>query len=265
MLDYVHISVAQLFIASALLAVNLGTSALLKLGLGRRLVVAAARMVAQLLLVGFILEWLFSLRQPVPIVLVALLMATLASVAAVRRTKRRFPRIYLDSLLSILVGAALVSGFGVAGVLRIDPWFDPQYLIPLLGMILGNALTGISLALDRFLDTCVNRRDVIEMFLCHGATRWEAAHDAISEAVRTGTVPLLNSMAVMGIVSLPGMMTGQILAGAAPEDAVRYQIVIMFMIASCTAIATVGIVLLAYHRVFSNRAVLRTDLIKSTD
>ncbi len=261
MQNYIEITTTQLALASLLILLNLGISFVLRLGLGSRLLLVAIRMTIQLLLVGFVLEWLFALNRPLPVLAAALVMALLAGVSAVSRSKRRFRGVYFSSLVSILVSAALVTGFGVVGILDVNPWFDPQYLIPLMGMILGNALTGITLALDRFLDGCKQNRGMIEMFLSHGATRWEAAHREVKEAVRTGTIPLLNSMAVMGIVSLPGMMTGQILAGAAPADAVRYQIVIMFMIASCTALATVGIVMMAFVSVFSRRHELLTERI----
>ena len=207
-------------------------------------------MAVQLILVGLVLEWIFQVRHPVIIVLMAVIMAGLAGVAAVQRTSYRFSGIYWNSLVTISASAFVVTGAAVAGILQIEPWYDPQYLIPLLGMVLGNALTGISLGLDRMLEGCITRRNWIETMLSHGATRWEAAHEEIRQALRTGMIPTVNAMMIMGIVSLPGMMTGQILAGVSPMDAVRYQMVIMFMIAACTALATLGVVLLAYRMLF---------------
>ncbi len=241
-----QIGLWQLAVAAALLLVNVVLSVVLRLGLGRDLVVAAVRMVVQLALVGLVLDWVFSTRNPWIIVGIALAMAAIASVAAVRRTSRRFPGIYWESLVMVVGASFLVTGVAVVGVLQVRPWYEPQYLIPLHGMLLGNALTGISLGLDRFMEGCVEGRARIEMFLALGATRWEAARHDFRRAVRTGMIPSLNSMTIMGIVSLPGMMTGQILAGAAPGDAVRYQIMIMFMIASCVALATVGVVTFAF-------------------
>ncbi|MGB5174822.1 MAG: ABC transporter permease, partial [Thermoanaerobaculia bacterium] len=125
--------------------------------------------------------------------------------------------------------------------------------------ILGNTLTGISLGLDRFTDALTQGRDRVELLLSLGGTRWEAALPAIREAARTGMIPILNSMTVVGIVSLPGMMTGQLLAGVSPVQAVKYQIVIMFLIASATALGTVGAVLLSYLRLFSRQHQFRYD------
>ena len=153
----------------------------------------------------------------------------------------------------------------LVGIIRVDPWFDPQYAIPLLGMVLGNTLSGISLSLDRFVESLVQRRAAVETVLALGGTRWEAAHEHISDALRVGMIPTINSMLIMGIVSLPGMMTGQILAGADPADAVRYQIVIMFMIASAAALGAYGVVLFAYHRLFDPHHRLRLDRVSKVE
>jgi putative ABC transport system permease protein len=135
--------------------------------------------------------------------------------------------------------------------MRIHPWYEPQYAIPILGMILGNTLTGVSLAIERMTEELTARRDRVEMALALGATRWEAARGPARQAARAGMIPTLNQMAVVGVVSLPGMMTGQVLAGQSPLQAVRYQIVIMFLIAAASALGTVGAVLLTYRRLFS--------------
>ena len=250
---YLQIGYGQLALASVTIVVNLGLSIGLKIGLARNLVVATVRMTLQLLLLGFALETIFSLNSPYPVLVVALVMTSLAGVSAVNRTRRRFPKIYWDSLISVLAAAAISTGFMLLGVIRVEPWFDPQYVIPLLGMILGNTLNSISLALDRFMEGIVSQQDFIESKLALGATRWEAAHDLIRDSLRTATIPLMNSMMVMGIVSLPGMMTGQILAGASPIDAVRYQIVIVFAIASATALGALGVTLLAYRSLLNDR------------
>ena len=247
----VDISPLQLALGALLLLVALGLSVALRLGLTRGLAVAATRMVVQLLLVGLVLEWVFSTESAALVVALAVGMALLAGHAAVRRTSRRFAGVYLDALVSVLGASFVVTGAAVLGVLRVDPWYDPQYVIPLHGMLLGNALTGISLSLDRFMEGAARERGLVEARLSLGATRWEAARPLFRDAVRTGLVPITNSMAVMGVVSLPGMMTGQILAGADPGEAVRYQILIVFMIAACVALASLGVVALAYRRLFS--------------
>lgn len=256
---YVLISNLQLGLAAILILINLGLSVLLRLGLARTLALASVRMVAQLLLLGFILEYIFALNTPPPILGVGMVMVIFAGVASVRRTHRRFAGIYWNSLITVFAASFLVTGAALSGILQIHPWYQAQYSIPLLGMVLGNTLTGISLALDRFMDGVARERNQIEGLLALGATRWEAAHRLIRESLRTGMIPIINSMMVMGIVSLPGMMTGQLLAGAAPGSAVRYQIVIVFMIAAAVALGALGVVLLAFRRLFNSRHQLLTE------
>jgi putative ABC transport system permease protein len=216
-------------------------------------------MVVQLFLLGLILEWVFESANGPAVLAMGLVMGVVAGVTAARRTSIRFPAAYFDSVLVIVTTAFLITGVAVTGILRPSPWWDPQYLIPLLGMLLGNALTGISLGLDRFLTGVLRGRSQVEGLLALGASRWEAARGEIREALRVGLIPTVNSMLVMGIVSLPGMMTGQILAGAAPADAVRYQIMILFMIAACVSTATFGVTMLAYARIFTADHRIRAD------
>jgi putative ABC transport system permease protein len=248
---YIEISYLRLALAFTLIVVNLGISLWLRLGLARTLFVASVRMTVQLLILGFALEFIFALNTPLPIVGLALFMASLAATASVNRTRRRYAGIYWNSLVSVFGASFLVTGAAIAGIVQVKPWYEAQYLIPLLGMVLGNTLNGISLALDRFMEGVTDRRRLIEAQLAMGASRWEAAHTLIKESLRTGMIPAINSMMVMGLVSLPGMTTGQILAGALPIDAVRYQIVITFMIASATALGALGVTLLAYQTLFS--------------
>lgn len=261
--QYLHIGNWQLGFAGFLILVNLALSAWLRLGLTRSLLVASARMVVQLLLVGLVLQYVFALEHPLPVVGIGLAMAGLAGIAAVNRTRRRFPGIYLNSVLSVLAASYVVTGAALLGIIDVEPWYRAQYAIPLLGMVLGNILNGVSLALDRFMEGAVRDRGLIEADLALGATRWEAAHPLVTASLHTGMIPTINSMMVMGVVSLPGMMTGQMLAGAAPESAVRYQIVIMFMIAAATAIGAFGAVTLAFRTLFTREHQLRIDRLRS--
>jgi len=262
--SYLELSYWQVALATLLILFNGALSLVLKLGLGRRLLIAASRTTVQLLLVGLVLQKVFALRHWAPVLGLGLAMVLIAGLAAVRRTSRRFPGIWLSSTLSILVSSWVVAGIGLGAIVRVEPWYLPQYAIPFLGMILGNALTGISLGLDRFTEALVQGRDQVELYLALGATRWEAALPAIRQAVRTGMIPILNSMTVAGLVSLPGMMTGQLLAGVPPAQAVKYQIVIMFLIASVTGLGTVGAVLLSYLRLFNRRHQFAYHLMRVT-
>lgn len=238
-------------IAALLIVVNGAVSAALSLGLGRQLALAAVRTVVQLLAIGYVLGWVFAFARWYVVLPLMALMTIVAGLAAASRGARTYRGQRADSVVSIWVSAWLVAAVGLFAVIRIRPWYEPQYAIPILGMILGNTLTGVSLAIERMTEALSARRDRVEMALALGATRWEAAQGPAREAVRAGMIPTLNQMTVVGLVSLPGMMTGQVLGGQSPLQAVRYQIVIMFLIAASSALGTFGAVLLTYRRLFS--------------
>ncbi|MBF0276618.1 MAG: iron export ABC transporter permease subunit FetB [SAR324 cluster bacterium] len=251
--NYIILGPWQVAAAAALILINILLSIALKLKLEKQLGIASIRMVLQLLLVGFILEWIFTLENFIWILGMALLMASVASISAVNRTRRKFSAIYWNSFFSIISASFLITGIALSGIIQVDPWYHPQYLIPVLGMVLGNTLNGISLTLDRFMEDLSSRRNQIESLLALGATRWEAAHESMKESARAGMIPTINSMMVMGIVSLPGMMTGQILAGANPMNAIYYQIMILFVIAAASALGIIVVILLTFRSLFNSR------------
>jgi len=242
-------------LAAMLVFINGIISVSLKLNLEKQLLLASVRSIVQLLLIGLILEWIFELSWWPIICLLMFTMTLIASTTAVQRSQRRFPGIWLNSIVAVFVSSWLVTGFALTVIIPPQNWSEnpAQYLIPLLGMILGNTLNGISLGLDRLSEELVTRRAEVELRLTLGATRSEAAREALQNAVRSGMTPIINSMMVVGLVSLPGLMTGQILAGASPLDSVKYQIVIMFLIASGTALGTVISVLMGYRRLFNSK------------
>jgi putative ABC transport system permease protein len=251
--QYVQLSFWQLAVATSLILISGAISLALRLGLEWRLLVAAVRTVVQLLLIGLVLKWIFGNSTWYLVLAMMAAMTSIAAISAIRRTGRSYPGMWLDSLLSMWASSWLMAAVAVYGVVQVHPWYapHPQYAIPLLGMILGNTLNGISLGLDRLGEELASHRDQVETLLALGATRWEAARGSIRQAIRTGMIPTINSMMVVGLVSLPGMMTGQLLAGMDPWEAVKYQIVIMFLIAAGTALGTFSIVLLGYRRLFT--------------
>jgi putative ABC transport system permease protein len=248
---YIELSYFQVALAALLILINGAISVLLKLELERRLLLAAACTIVQLLLIGLVLEWVFRMDRWYVVLAMMTIMTVIAGVAAIQRTRVRYPGIRARSIAAIWASSWLVAALALGAIVRVRPWYTPQYAIPLLGMILGNTLNGVSLGLDRLGGELSGKRDQVGALLALGATRWEAARGPIRQAVRTGLIPTINAMMVVGIVSLPGMMTGQLLAGTSPVEAVKYQVVIMFLIASGTALGTVSVVLLSYRRLFN--------------
>jgi putative ABC transport system permease protein len=265
-MQIINLSVWQVAIAASLIVVCGVISLALQLGLERRLAVAAVRTVVQLMLIGLVLKWIFDTDHWYIVVILMMVMTLIAGVSAVGRTGRRYRGILLDSIISMWASSWLISAVALFAVVQVQhrasSWYQPQYTIPLLGMILGNTLNGISLGLDRLGEELASRRDQVETLLALGATRWEAARGPIQQAVCTGMIPIINTMMVVGLVSLPGMMTGQLLAGADPVQAVRYQIVIMFLIAAGTSLGTVSVVLLGYRRLFTAEHQFLPDRLK---
>ena len=249
---YVELSYGQVCLAALLIVMNGLISVLLRLGLERRLLLAAVCTVVQLLFIGLVLEWVFRVDRWYVVVALLLAMTLTAGIAAVLRAHIRYPGVWRNSIVSVWLSSWLMGSFALFVIMPAKPWYSPQHVIPLVGMILGNSLSGISLGLDRLGGELATRRTHVETLLSLGGTRWEAAREPIRQSVRTGMIPIVNSMMVVGIISLPGMMTGQLLAGIAPIHAVKYQIVIMFLIASGTALGVVSAVLLSYRRLFND-------------
>ena len=261
----IPLSHVDLAVAASLVVVSGGISFALKLGLGKRLLIASVRTVAQLALIGYLLQWIFDIDNAALLFAVLGVMTALAGHAAVGRSSREFNGVMLQAIATLVI-TGLVTTFTVTGaIIGVDPWYEPQYVLPLMGMVLGNALTGISLCLDSLLEALDARRGEIEMLLSLGATRWEAARDYVGGAVKRGMIPILNSMTVVGIVSLPGMMTGQILEGADPLEAVKYQIVVMFMLCAATALGSIMIALQVFKRLFDEQHRLVEGQIRRRD
>ncbi len=240
-------------ISAALILVSAGISIALGLKMEKRLAYASIRTVVQLLLVGFVLQRVFEINTVIALLPVVLFMLVIAAHTASGRPAYRFRGMGMLSFSVMTVTSLGVTITATGLIIGVEPWFKPSYLIPLLGMVLGNTMNGVSLATDHFLESVREKGHEIEMELAMGATRWEAGRRPVAEAVRRGMIPIVNSMMVVGVVSLPGMMTGQILAGSDPTVAVKYQIMVMFLIAAGASMGAMGMVLLSYRKLFNSR------------
>ncbi|MBN1775221.1 MAG: ABC transporter permease, partial [Clostridiales bacterium] len=143
-------------------------------------------------------------------------------------------------------------------VVRISPWYDPQYFIPIAGMIVGNSMTGISLGVKSLTEGMTVRKETVEEALILGATPQAASADIINSTFDAAIMPTINSMLGMGIVFLPGMMTGQILSGTLPTTAIAYQIAIMFGIFGSVSLSVILMLQLGYRTFFNKEQQLRS-------
>jgi len=193
-----------------------------RLGAGRPSY-AALRMVAQLLLIGFLLTYIFAANKAWPVCAVLAFMLVAASWISLNASGRMAGGLFLKAGASIATGGLPVLALVVWGVLRVRPWYGPRFIIPLAGMILAGAMNSVSLAAERFFSE---------------VERGRAYEDARDTAYRASLIPVVNSFLAVGLVQLPGMMTGQILAGVEPLVAVRYQIMVMGMLLGSAGLAS---------------------------
>lgn len=244
---------ADIALASSLIIIVLVVSWFLRLRLTKTLVIAAVRTVIQLSFIGLILAWIFAREQWYEVLIILTIMTLIAGSAAKNRVKRTYKGLLIDTLIAVSTSAVLVTVIAINLILQVQPWYTPQFVIPILGLILGNSLTAISLTSNQLIENLHGQQGRIEMMLSLSAKPFEAVHEQIRAAIINGMTPTLNSMLVVGIVSLPGMMTGQILAGADPTQAVRYQIVTMFLICVSSTLGCTISALLIYRRFFNKK------------
>lgn len=231
-----------------------------RIGREKEILISAVRMTVQLIAVGYILAYIFEHANPIYTFAVLAVMEIFAVYNAYQRIK-----VKLNTRLRKIIAVSLVLGtmgsllFFVLGVVRVKPWYNPQYFIPLGGMIIGNSMTGITLGTDRVLDGMRTRKEQIEMALMLGATPKMAAKQVGDSAFETAILPTVNQMMGMGIVFLPGMMTGQILSGTSPLTAIEYQIAIMLGILGSVSLSVILFVIWSYRAFFNERAQLVDD------
>ncbi|EHQ51867.1 hypothetical protein ECTPHS_04184 [Ectothiorhodospira sp. PHS-1] len=264
-MNVIALSPLDLTLAALLVIALAALTSRVGMGLSKSLLISAARTVVQLLLIGLVLKTLFEHAALHWVAIMALVMLLVAGREVVARQGRRFTGwwAYGIGTLAMFVSAFTATVFALTVIIGPAPWWEPQYAIPLLGMLLGNTMTGIALGLDRLTQSAWQQRRVIEGRLILGQTWTEAIRDIRLDAARSGLMPIINAMAAAGIVSLPGMMTGQILAGTPPMEAVKYQILVMFLITAGTGFGTLGAIWLGSRRLFDERERLRLDRLKA--
>jgi putative ABC transport system permease protein len=219
-----------------LVAMAIALSAWQQLGLETNILVAAGRATIQLAFVGYILTFVFALRNPWMIAILLLVMLTIAAVVARNRISNRLPWLLPMVWGAILVSTALTMAYTTLLVVRPEVWYDPQYIVPLTGIVLGNSMNGAAIAGERLVSSLNSSRLEIETHLSLGATPQQTVAPLIREAVKAGMIQTLNAMLVVGIVTLPGIITGQLLGGADPMQAAAYQLLILFMLAFTTLV-----------------------------
>ncbi|KNE65833.1 TIGR00245 family protein [Allomyces macrogynus ATCC 38327] len=257
-----HLGWGNVGYASILLGMQIVLSWLFELDLGWSILISGIRCVAQLQVMGLVLQPVFANSENPFIVLgLTSVLLLLGAGETFNKSKYGYPGLFPIIVLSMLTGGIVSCAIGMPLALGNKPWYHGQTFIPSVGMILGNGISGVALGIRSCLTAFKDHRDFTEVLLAYGASRWEAARPVVRDALKTALLPQLNNMAVMGLISIPGQMTGQILAGAPIDAAVHFQQVLMFMIVTSTAIATLLAVLFTTFVVIDGHLRIRTDQI----
>lgn len=240
----IPIGIGHLFIGLVFIVIAGITSMVHSLKLERDLLIGTVRTFVQLFLLGYILKFIFRLDSAVIVLVVFCFMIFFAAWEIRSRVKEKQVAFFWPLLISMIFSYVVVSYIVTSVLVNVKPWWKPQYFIPLGGMVIGNSMNAIAIALERLMEELRKRKSEVEAKLCLGANYKEASQDIFKNAMRAGMIPSINSLMGVGIVFIPGMMTGQILAGADPLQAIRYQIIVMVMLVGSTAIGSLLVVYL---------------------
>ncbi|KAB8134724.1 iron export ABC transporter permease subunit FetB [Gracilibacillus oryzae] len=256
--NMLDITLLQLISAYIFIIILLAIVRWRKIPREKEIIIATLRMTIQLVLVGYLLVYIFENENWIYSVLVITVMETFAVYNIFKRTKKE-----MNADLKKIIAVAMVSGTLAAFlyfnfiVVQFSPWYDPRYFIPIAGMLIGNSMTGITLGVSALIEGFSSRKKEVEAALMLGATPNQASQGIVNHAFDSAILPTINSMVGMGIVFLPGMMTGVILSGAGPLDAIKYQIAIMLGITGSVSLSVIIFLYYGYKTFFNKRAQLK--------
>lgn len=245
-----------LMLTFSLIAVAMVISYKEKIGLEKDILAGSVRAVIQLTAIGLVLKYVFNLNNaPLTSLILIVMVYNAATVAAKRGAG--IGHVQVISFMAILVGLVITLG---SLIIFKAVSYQPSEVIPVSGMVVGNSMVALSLLYRNLLGSFADRREEVEVKLCLGATPREASKNLIRNSIKTAMVPTIDSMKTLGIVQLPGMMTGLILAGTSPEVAIKYQIMVAFMLTGAVTISGFVASYWAYRRFFNNMAQLSDEM-----
>ena len=251
-----HLSFVQILIAFGFILLVLFI--LRKRGIPQEKVVIinTLRMSLQLLIAGYILVFILKNPSLIMTLFIFLVMESFAILTIIKRSLPTSKELKKSIAIAIFVGSSIPLFYFILAVVQVKPWYNPQYFIPLGGMIIGNSMSSVALAVKRLKEGFIDNKHMVEGALMLGATPEQASKQIIDSAFENAIMPTLISMASMGIVVLPGMMSGQILSGTVPTTAIAYQIAIMLGILGSVSLSVILILKLGTKSFFNNKAQL---------
>ncbi|NTV26654.1 MAG: iron export ABC transporter permease subunit FetB [Chlorobiaceae bacterium] len=250
--EIVAIQLPQLLLALLFIIMAQVTSMIWHLGLNRDITIGALRTVSQLFLMGYALTFIFR-AESLPLTVGIFVVMVVSAVFIVKgRVRERDVPYLLPTFLTMVTSYFLTALFVSYAIVGVTPWWEPRYFIPTAGMVIGNSMSALAISIERLFSQMRQQRELIEMKLSLGADFREASSEIFRSAVKAGMIPSINAMMGVGLVFLPGMMSGQILAGTDPLIAIRYQIVVMFMLVGSTALSSIIVMLVIRRRCFGS-------------
>ncbi|MGN8645663.1 ABC transporter permease [Gracilibacillus sp. HCP3S3_G5_1] len=258
--EMLDLTIWQLLSAYIFIVILLAIVRWRKIPREKEIVIATLRMTIQLVLVGYVLMYIFENEKMIYSIIVIVIMEIFAVYNIYKRTKQS-----LSNDLKKIIAISMISGTLFSFlyfdfiVVQFSPWYDPRYFIPIAGMLIGNSMTGITLGVSALVEGFSSRKKEVEAALMLGATPNKASQGIVNHAFDSAILPTINSMVGMGIVFLPGMMTGVILSGASPMDAIKYQIAIMLGITGSVSLSVILFLYFGYKTFFTKRAQLKLE------
>lgn len=258
MKEVVQMQIWQFLLIYLLLLIVLAVMKKSKINQTKLLMLASLRMTVQLILAGLILSYIFQNPHPLFILAYVVAMIAFAIHRVISKNKGLNKRFKLYIALSLLIAGVSVTAYFIVAVVG-ESLLNPQYVIPIAGMLMGNTMTGVSLGIKSFNDSLQGQRNRIESLLNFGVSPDKILLPFVNQSIETALLPTMNSMLGMGIVALPGMMTGQILSGTLPMTAILYQIAIMIAITTVVCLSVFASLYLGYKTLYNKRSQIILD------
>lgn len=261
-MNFIPLGISDIAVSLILMAAVILLSLWNRLGLEKDLLVGTIRTFVQLLAVGYVLRFIFYMEHPVPVILMLLVMMGIAVYNGVQRQSAKFTGMVVTMGFSIGLVTVAILAIVVIVVIKAKPWYQPQVVIAIAGMTIAASMNAATLAMNRFSADLKLRKKEVETALALGASPRMAVQPLLKDAAKAAMLPSINALMIVGVVQLPGMMSGQILSGVDPIQAINYQIVVMYMIAASAAFTSYAILFQSYRKFFTSREQLLPKLFK---
>jgi putative ABC transport system permease protein len=258
---YFELAWMDVAISLGLVAALVAVSAVARLGIIREVLIGTVRTFIQLLLVGYVLKIVFDLSQWYWTLTMLAVMVAVATRTAGARDDRGAPGRFRVAGVAITAGVVVTMVTVIGIVIRIRPWYTPEIVVPISGMVIAATMNAVALTATRFRSEMKQRRATVDAALALGATAAVASRVPMREAMRAALIPTVNALMIVGLVQLPGMMSGQIIAGVLSVQAVRYQIVVMYMIACGAGVGSLVAALQMRRLFFTERHRIRSEMV----